>query len=153
MINSENLKNIINNYLQNTTLQLITLDIDNDNNINVEIDSLQPIDINTCTQLTQFIQQYLDQQTENYSLEVGSVSLTQPFKSKLQYLKNIGNNVIVTTPQQKFYGVLTDANNDYFEIETNTLQKVEGKKRKQKIIQQHKFNYNDNVITQYDLKV
>ena len=90
---------------------------------------------------------------EDYSLEVGSVSLTDPFKTKMQYEKNIGHDVEVLTREgKKLRGQLVSVDEDSFAVDVDTLVAVEGKKRKQHEMITHTFAYGDVKYTKYDLK-
>lgn len=100
MIQEQTIRETAERLLEGTDYVLMTAGVDKDNNILVEIDRPGTVDINFCADLNRRIAAELDSDPrtrgENYSLEVGSVSLTAPFKSRLQYEKNLGHNVVVT---------------------------------------------------------
>ncbi len=134
--------------------ELITLQISPANEILVEVDSFDPMDVDFCAALSHHLQAYLDQEVEDYSLEVGSVGLTDPFKTKMQYDKHLGDDVAVLTKDgRKLYGQLVDVQDDAFSIDTELLVSVEGKKRKQTQVQTLTFNFEEVKSTRYDLKV
>lgn len=148
------LEHLVQEYLKDTDYALITLDINSQNEILIEVDRLQGVDVEFCGALNQYMVEQLDAAgVENYSLEVGSVSLTDPFKTKMQYEKNIGHDVEVLTREgKKLRGQLVSVDEDTFAIDVDTLVAVEGKKRKQHEMITHTFAYGDVKYTKYDLK-
>ena len=106
----EQLQEWIGEYLKGTDYELITLEVSAGNDILVEVDRLAGVDVDFCAELNRFLVAKIEDryagrtQTANadivqtdldYSLEVGSVSLTDPFKTKMQYEKNLGHDVEV----------------------------------------------------------
>lgn len=148
------LEHLVQEYLKDTDYALITLDINSQNEILIEVDRLQGVDVDFCGALNQYMVEQLDAAgVENYSLEVGSVSLTDPFKTKMQYEKNIGHDVEVLTREgKKLRGQLVSVDEDSFAVDVDTLVAVEGKKRKQHEMITHTFAYGDVKYTKYDLK-
>ena len=148
------LEHLVQEYLKDTDYTLITLDINSQNEILIEVDRLQGVDVEFCGALNQYMVEQLDAAgVEDYSLEVGSVSLTYPFKTKMQYEKNIGHDVEVLTREgKKLRGQLVSVDEDSFAVDVDTLVAVEGKKRKQHEMITHTFAYGDVKYTKYDLK-
>ena len=148
------LEHLVQEYLKDTDYALITLDINSQNEILIEVDRLQGVDVEFCGALNQYMVEQLDAAgVENYSLEVGSVSLTDPFKTKMQYEKNLGHDVEVLTREgRKLRGQLVSVDADSFAVDVDTLVAVEGKKRKQHEMITHTFAYGDVKYTKYDLK-
>lgn len=148
------LEHLVQEYLKDTDYALITLDINSQNEILIEVDRLQGVDVDFCGALNQYMVEQLDAAgVEDYSLEVGSVSLTDPFKTKMQYEKNIGHDVEVLTREgKKLRGQLVSVDEDSFAVDVDTLVAVEGKKRKQHEMITHTFAYGDVKYTKYDLK-
>ena len=147
----EQIKELVETYLKDTDYQLQRLEIDKDNNILVEIDRLGVVDVDFCAELNRYLVEKLGD--EDYSLEVGSVSLTAPFVSKIQYQKHLGHEVEVLADGKKWHGQLVSVDEDTFSIDTEVMVVVEGKKKKQKEIQTVTFKYDDVVYTKYELKV
>jgi len=148
------LEHLVQEYLKDTDYALITLDINSQNEILIEVDRLQGVDVEFCGALNQYMVEQLDAAgVEDYSLEVGSVSLTDRFKTKMQYEKNIGHDVEVLTREgKKLRGQLVSVDEDSFAVDVDTLVAVEGKKRKQHEMITHTFAYGDVKYTKYDLK-
>ena len=154
MIDKQNVLNLIQEKLQGTGYELITFQVNAQNEILVEVDKLEGVDVDFCATLNHFLVESLDAQgVEDYSLEVGSVSLTAPFVTKMQYTKHLGHDVeVLAAAGKKYRGTLVSVDEESFAIDTEVMVVVEGKKRKQKEIQTLTFAYNAVKYTKYDLK-
>ena len=154
MIDKQNVLNLIQEKLQGTGYELITFQVNAQNEILVEVDKLEGVDVDFCATLNHFLVESLDAQgVEDYSLEVGSVSLTAPFVTKMQYTKHLGHDVeVLAADGKKYRGTLVSVDEESFSVETEVMVAVEGKKRKQKEIQTLTFAYNAVKYTKYDLK-
>ena len=154
MIDKQNVLNLIQVKLQGTGYELITFQVNAQNEILVEVDKLEGVDVDFCATLNHFLVESLDAQgVEDYSLEVGSVSLTAPFVTKMQYTKHLGHDVeVLAADGKKYRGTLVSVDEESFAIDTEVMVVVEGKKRKQKEIQTLTFAYNAVKYTKYDLK-
>ena len=153
MIDLHAIEAFVADYLRQTDYELVSLACDAEDNILVEIDRLQGVDVDFCAELNRRLVEVLDQTGADYSLEVGSVSLTAPFKTRTQYLKNLGHDVEVLDAEgKKHRGQLVSVDDDTFSVDVETMVAVEGKKRKQKQIQTLTFPYNEVKYTKYNLK-
>ena len=156
MISKQDLTNWIEEYLKDTDYELITLNISAGNDILVEVDRLSGVDVDFCAELNHFLVEKLDAVDPDYSLEVGSVSLTDPFKTKMQYEKNLGHDVevLVSTEGQsiKYKGQLVSVDEETFSVDCVEKVAVEGKKRKETQIVTHTWRYNEPKYVRYDLK-
>ena len=156
MISKQDLTNWIEEYLKDTDYELITLNISAGNDILVEVDRLAEVDVDFCAELNRFLVEKLDAVDPDYSLEVGSVSLTDPFKTKMQYEKNLGHDVevLVSTEGQsiKYKGQLVSVDEETFSVDCVEKVAVEGKKRKETQIVTHTWRYDEPKYVKYDLK-
>ncbi|MBQ5388982.1 MAG: ribosome assembly cofactor RimP [Paludibacteraceae bacterium] len=161
MIDKQYIQSIIQDKLQGTGYELITLKVNVQNEILVEVDKLEGVDVDFCAELNHYLVEQLEARSEeqkgregdDYSLEVGSVSLTAPFVTKMQYTKHLNHDVeVLAADGKKYRGTLVSVDEDSFAIETEMLVAVEGKKRKQKEIQTLTFAYDAVKYTKYDLK-
>jgi len=156
MLSKEDLKNWIQEYLNGTEYELITLNVSAANDILVEVDRLAGVDVDFCAELNRYLVEKLDAVEPDYSLEVGSVSLTDPFKTKMQYEKNLGHDVeimISTTGQStKYKGQLVSVDEETFSVDIEEKVAVEGKKRKETRIVTHTWRYDEPKYVKYDLK-
>lgn len=154
MITSEELKSVINEYLQTTDCELQTLRINPDNNILIEIDSFTGVNIDICEGLNRHILAHFGEQADDYAFEVGSVSITAPFCSLMQYTKHINHNVeVLTCEGKKMRGLLVEADEDHFSVDIEVSVKAEGKKKKHKEIKTFSWHYDEVKECKYLLKV
>ena len=154
MIDRQLIQDLIAEKLQGTGYELITLKVSAQNEILVEVDKLEGVDVEFCAELNHYLVEQLDAQgIEDYALEVGSVSLTAPFVTKMQYMKHLNHDVeVLALDGKKYRGVLVSVDMDSFAIDTEVMVALEGKKRKQKEIQTLTFAYDGVKYTKYDLK-
>ena len=154
MIDKQELKTWVEDKLQGTGYELITLQVSAQNDFLVEVDKMEGVDVDFCAELNHYLVEQLDAQgVEDYSLEVGSVSLTAPFVAKMQYQKHLGHDVeVLAADGKKYRGVLVSVDEATFALEAEVMVQVEGKKRKQKEIQTLTFAYDAVKYTKYDLK-
>ena len=163
MLDKQQLQNWIEEYLKGTEYELITLNVSASNDILVEVDRLAGVDVDFCAELNHFLVEKLDAVEPDYSLEVGSVSLTDPFKTKMQYEKNLGHDVEVLAkpsavshqPSEqwvKYHGQLVSVDEETFSVDCEEKVAVEGKKRKETQIVTHTWRYDEPKYVRYDLK-
>ncbi len=152
MIDKKQLQNWIEEYLNGTEYELITLNVSAGNDILVEVDRLAGVDVDFCAELNHFLVEKLDAVDPDYSLEVGSVSLTDPFKTKMQYEKNLGHDVEILIEGKKLRGQLVSVDEETFSVDVEEKVEVEGKKRKQTRIVTHTWRYDEPKYVKYDLK-
>ena len=141
-------------FVEGTGYELITLDIHQDNTVLVEVYRLEGTDVDFCGELNRTLVEFLEAQGEpDYALEVGSVSLVAPFKTKMQYEKHLGHDVeVLTTEGKKLRGQLVSVDEETFSVDVEEKVAVEGKKRKQTQIVTHTWRYDEPKYCKYDLK-
>lgn len=158
MIEKKQVEDLVNGFLAQqqtpSDYQLTEVRITSDNDIFVEVDAQKPLDLDFCAAISRYIESHLDREREDYALEVGSVGLTDPFKSQFQYRKHLGSEVeVLALDGKKYRGVLVDVADDNFSVDTEVMIAVEGKKRNQKAVQTMTWKYDEVKYTRYDLKV
>lgn len=155
------IQNWIEDYLEGTGYELITLSISAENDVLVEVDCLSGVDVDFCAELNRYLVEKLDGLQPSggvvdYSLEVGSVSLTDPFKTKMQFEKNLGHDVEVMVSSKgqniKYKGQLVSVDEETFSVDVSEKVAVEGKKRKETRIVTHTWRYDEPKYVKYDLK-
>ena len=151
-MDKEQLKQWIEEYLKDTDYELVTLSVSAGNDILVEVDRLAGVDVDFCAELNRYLVEKLDAVEPDYSLEVGSVSLTDPFKTKMQYEKNLGHDVEVLVEGKKMRGLLVSVDEETFSVDVEEKVAVEGKKRKETQTVTHTWRYDEPKYVKYDLK-
>lgn len=149
------IRTCIEQFIAGTGYELITLAIRPDNSILVEVDRLEGTDVDFCGELNRALVDYLEAHGEpDYALEVGSVSLVDPFKTKMQYNKHLGHDVeVLAADGKKYRGQLVSVDEDTFSVDSEEKVAVEGKKRKQTQIVTHTWAYGEPKYVKYDLKL
>jgi ribosome maturation factor RimP len=111
------------------TMFIVEVTVGLGNAISVIIDSDQGLSIDKCIEMSRHIEHQFDREVEDFSLEVSSPGLTQPFRVLRQYHKNLGKEVeILTAKGEKLTGVLKSADEVKFSAEITHNVKVDGKK-------------------------
>tara|TARA_B100002051_G_scaffold198613_1_gene188486 strand:+ start:558 stop:1022 length:465 start_codon:yes stop_codon:yes gene_type:complete len=138
MLSKELIINIVEEFISiNKLVFLVGVKYSRSNDIEVLIDSFEGISIAECASLSRYIESSLDRDKFDYSLQVASAGLNEPFKVFKQYKKSIGKEVSVYLKGgQKILGKIIDANEGKgINLETVKLNK-KGKKKIQTIDQQ-----------------
>ncbi len=131
MISKDFVNSLIQDELENSDIFIVDLTIDKLNKINVVIDSFNGVTIDECSSLSKAIKRRLDNNLEDFALEVSSPGLDRPFKLPIQYKKNIGREIeIIDENNNIIIGRLKLADDEKIEIETETKIQIEGKKKK-----------------------
>lgn len=130
MIDKNEVRKIVDESIAGTDAFVVDITVSASNDIVVELDSPTGVDLDFCALLNRRLNEALDREDEDYSLEVGSASLTAPFKVRGQYEKNIGNEVeVLTRDGKKLKGTLTAVGDEDFTIEVSRKVKEPGAKR------------------------
>ncbi|MDE6393967.1 MAG: ribosome assembly cofactor RimP [Duncaniella sp.] len=125
MIDKEKVEELVNKAIENTDAYVVDITVSADNDIVIELDSETGVDLDFCAEVTRGINEALDRDVEDYSLEVGSASLSAPFKVRQQYQKHIGDEVdILTRDGRKLKGTLTAVSDDGAEFTVDITRKV-----------------------------
>lgn len=156
MISKDIVLNLINEKIEETGQKffLVDLKISSNNKITIELDHEdKSVSIDDCILFSRQVEHNLDREKEDFELEVSSAGLSNPFKVKQQYQKNIGRSVKVLTKNGKsIEGELLKVDEEKIFLKYEKTEKVEGKKKKiKKIIEEEiffdKINQTKLVIT------
>jgi ribosome maturation factor RimP len=115
---SKMLRNILEKELANCLknredLFLIDLDIALGNSIKIIIDGDKGVSVDDCMYVSRFIEQSIDRDKHDFSLEVSSSGALTPLSSIRQYMKNIGRTLFVrTTNDTEYEAELIDADSN-----------------------------------------
>ena len=156
MIDKNVVKTLVDKWLEDNSEKgyfLVDIQVDDDNKIVVEIDHKDGVVIDDCVSLSEFINDNLDRDKEDYELEVGSTGLGQPFKVPQQYVINIGEEVeVLDNDGKKVKGILKAVDGSNFTVTVNEKVKVEGKKRPVKMDVDHTYDMNEVKYTKYIIR-
>lgn len=126
-------------------LYIVEITISTSNNIIVEVDREEgSVSIEDCISISRNIEHNLDREEEDFALEVSSAGLDQPLRVTKQYIKNIGREVKVKTIEKgTFEGIIKDADENGIVLESKEKKRVEGRKKKEWVIQELPFKYSE----------
>tara|TARA_B100000795_G_scaffold19900_1_gene13309 strand:- start:164 stop:625 length:462 start_codon:yes stop_codon:yes gene_type:complete len=96
----------------NESLYLIELSISVNNKIQVIVDGDNGVALSECMRISRNINNNLDREEEDFSLEVATPDIAHPLIVKRQYIKNLNRILKVETSEEKFEGTLVEANED-----------------------------------------
>ena len=119
-------------------LFLVDLTISKTNQINIEIDKhVGGVSVKDCMAVSRNVEHNLDREEADFELHVSSAGIDRPLRVLAQYVKNIGRGVeLLMNDGTELEGVLKAANETEIEIETSRIEKIEGKKKKETIVEQ-----------------
>lgn len=130
MLDKNKIAETVNKAIEDTDAFVVDITVSTDNDVVVELDSLTGVDLDFCAEVSRRINEAFDRDVEDYCLEVGSSSLTAPFKVAGQWRKNIGNEIeVFTRDGKKLVGTLVEYSPEGFTIEVPQKVKEPGEKR------------------------
>ena len=96
MINESTVRAIVNETIEGSNIFLVDLNISAGNKISVLVDAIGGLPITDCIKVSRGIDENLDREAEDFSLDVSSPGLDKPLKVFKQYEKNIGRSLKIT---------------------------------------------------------
>ena len=136
MIDKLTVENLVNKAIEGTDVFVTEITVSPSADIVVELDSATGVDLDFCTEVSRRIGEALDAQDENYSLEVGTASLSAPFKVDAQYDKHLGDDVdVITKDGRKLTGTLVEFDPEAREFTLEVVRKVKEPGKKKPVMQ------------------
>lgn len=86
---------MVEQHIQGTDIFLVEVVVNPGNTIRVHVDRPEGIPIDQCVKISRYLNEKLDRDVEDFSLEVSSPGLGATFKVKQQYDKNTGRDIEV----------------------------------------------------------
>ncbi|WP_269240582.1 ribosome assembly cofactor RimP [Flavobacterium limnophilum] len=99
--------------LEKPSIFLIDLTITDSFKIIVNIDGDNGVVLQDCIDVSRAIENNLDREEQDFSLEVASVGVGSPLKMVRQYKKNVGRTLIVKLETQTIEAELVEANDNF----------------------------------------
>ena len=127
-------------------LFIVGISIATGNVIRVELESAEGnVAIEDCVSVSRNIEHNLDREEQDFELHVSSAGLDQPLRVVQQFKKNVGRDVKTKLEDgSKLEGLLKEATDEYFVVETSRKDRLEGKKKKVLVTEDHKINYKED---------
>ena len=95
MITTEYIADLVTQHIGETDIFLVEVLVKPGNAILVHVDRPDGISIKECVKISRFLNENLDREVEDYSMEVSSPGLGGAFRVKQQYEKNLGRDIEV----------------------------------------------------------
>jgi ribosome maturation factor RimP len=95
MITTEHITELVKQHIGDSDIFLVEVVVKSGNAIRVHVDKPEGISIDECVLISRFLNESMDREEEDYSLEVSSPGLGSAFKVKQQYEKNLGRDIEV----------------------------------------------------------
>lgn len=120
-------------------LFVVSLSISSSNSILVELDKHEGgVSVKDCISVSRNIEHNLDREEEDFELSVTSAGLDKGLRVFPQYKKNIGREVDVKlVAGDEINGTMIDATPEQIIVQTVRTEKLEGKKKKETIVEDH----------------
>ena len=153
MITNENILLLANQHLNNTPLFVTGIKIGSGNQIAVYIDGDSGVKISDCVSLSRFIEQNLNRDSEDFSLDVSSHGANTPLVYPRQYPKHIGRELEIRlldgTPIQ---GNLSECDDHEIKLLFSVKEPKTIGKGKITVTKQHIIKYNQIKESKIKLK-
>ena len=131
MIDTERIREIIDEKLAGTDLFLVGIRQSPSNEIEITVDSDTSVGIDRCVELSRAVEEAFDRDAEDFELTVMSAGVGQPLTMLRQYRKLIGREVeAVLKDGSKLTAVLKEASEEALTLTYSEKVAVEGKKRR-----------------------
>lgn len=140
MIQEQHVRNLAKVYLEGGTGFVVDVRVSEGNAISILLDDDEGTSIAKCIALSRHLEDELDRDAEDFSLDVSSPGLDQPLKMHRQYQKNIGRDVQLKIREAgKVAGKLIAATEDEIIIQTREKRRIEGRKAKEWVEEDHAY--------------
>jgi len=135
MIQKDKIEAVVNSYLEGSENFLVYVSVNNNNVINVYLDSDSEITIADCADVSKYIESQFDRDVEDFDLRVSSAGIDQPYRHKRQYLKNRERKVKVSLLDGgSVSGILHEVTDDHIVIEKSLSNKKQKDNNEERLI-------------------
>jgi ribosome maturation factor RimP len=149
VIDARTVHHLANEFLEGGSGFIVDVKVASGNVIKIDLENDERTSIEDCVALSRHIEGSFDREEEDFSLDVGSPGLDKPLKVLRQYLKLIGKQVSVNPIEgKKIVGELVNIEEVDGEIQglvlkTREKKRVDGRKAKQWVEEEHRFQTSD----------
>ena len=128
MITKEQIISLAEEAMQGSDRYVVNVTVSKSNVIELFLDADSSVTIDDCVAVSNFINEKLDRDVEDYELNVSSAGIDEPLLKMRQYQKYIGKDLIITDNEgvKKMYKLLS-FNDEQLEVE-----EAEAKKRQER---------------------
>ena len=129
--------------LEKPSVFLIDLTISDSFKITVNIDGDNGVVLQDCIDLSRAIENNLDREEQDFSLEVASVGVGSPLKMIRQYKKNVGRTLIVKLETQTIEAELVEANDNFIILSWEARERKKIGKGKETVQKRQEIPYTE----------
>ena len=122
---------------------LIDVAISEANKITVTIDGDNGVILQDCIDISRIIEDKLDREEQDFSLEVASSGVSSPLKLVRQYKKNIGRTLKVKTATETIEAQLIAANEERIELTWSAREPKKIGKGKETVVKNQQIPYSE----------
>lgn len=131
MINAEFIKSQLQDFLDTRKLFLVDIHVSPQNQIEIIIDGDEYVNIEHCTEVSRYIESFLNRDAEDFSLIVSSPDASKPLMLPRQYPKHIGKDILIFTKENKeIKGKILNVNQEEIELLTKIKDTTQKKKKR-----------------------
>lgn len=147
IMDKEKIKFLVNTALEeNEELFLVDIQFLPENKIYIEIDGDKGVSLNECIRVSRSVDDNLDREVEDFSLEVATPDVAQPIKLKRQYVKNVGRTLAIKLKDNRsIEGILNTVTENDIQLEWKTREPKEIGKGKVTVIKNESVSFDDIV--------
>jgi len=152
VITENTIRSLVAEKIEGTEYYILELEIKPGNNIKVELESMGPVSISDCVDISRQIEHNLDREAEDFALQVSSPGIDKPLRDPRQYMKNVGRSLKVRLNEgEEAQGELMKADEKGIKLLTKRKERVQGKKKKILIEEELDLTYSQ--IKQAKIKI
>ena len=129
--------------LDKPSVFLIDLTITDSFKIIVNIDGDTGVVLQDCIDISRAIENNLDREEQDFSLEVASVGVGSPLKMVRQYKKNVGRTLLVILATQTIEAELVEANDNFIILSWKAREPKKLGKGKETVQKRQEIPYTD----------
>jgi len=129
--------------LEKPSIFLIDLIITDSFKIIVNLDGDNGVALQYCIDISRAIENNLDREEQDFSLEVASVGVGSPLKFVRQYKKNVGRTLIVKLTTETIEAELVDANDNFIILSWKTREAKKLGKGKETVQKTQEIPYSE----------
>jgi len=129
--------------LEKPSIFLIDLIITDSFKIIVNLDGDNGVALQDCIDISRAIENNLDREEQDFSLEVASVGVGSPLKFVRQYKKNVGRTLIVKLTTETIEAELVDANDNFIILSWKTREAKKLGKGKETVQKTQEIPYSE----------
>ena len=126
------------------SLFLVDLKISDTLKITISLDGDNGVNLQDCVAISRFVENNLDREEQDFSLEVASAGVSSPLKSVRQYKKNIGRFLKIKLGEKEVLeGELKEVNDDFIILSWSSREPKKIGKGKETIQNNRKIPYSE----------